>query len=127
MIDEEYEEKVKALSQMLTKTKDELNEMKALADSLKGIKIGAAATGASSVTAEDAAKMKSAIAAANSATEEHGADSSEAKLAWETVEEIASAGSHGKALAASLDEECLIEFIEGCEALEKFKEALEGR
>ena len=36
VVDEEYAEKVKALAQLLTKTKDELDMVKNLADSLKG-------------------------------------------------------------------------------------------
>ena len=71
--------------------------------------------------------MKAALAAARAATEEHGKDSTEAKLAWETVEEIAAGASDSAASKLPLDEECLIELIEGCEALEKFKTALETR
>ena len=45
-----------------------------------------------------------------------------------SVEEIAASASHdAEGLRAPLDEECLIELIEGCEALEKFKTALDGR
>lgn len=124
VVDEEYEEKVKALSQMLTKTKDELDQMKSLADALKGVKLGGSPTG-SAPAPEASAAMQEALAEARSASDEFGGDSKEAMLAWETVEELASSGSHGKALKPGLDEECLIEFIEGCEALEKFKAALD--
>lgn len=34
---------------------------------------------------------------------------------------------HANDLLSSVDEECLIELIEGCEALEKFKDVLDGR
>ncbi|KAL7528323.1 hypothetical protein ACHAWF_002519 [Thalassiosira exigua] len=125
--DAEYENKVKALSQMLTKTKDELDAMKALADDLKGVKLAAPPAGESSSSSSSAEEaMTAALVAARAATEEHGAESTEARLAWETVEEIASSGS-AEATKAPLDEECLIELIEGCEALEKFKAALEER
>lgn len=120
--DEEYESKVKALSQMLTKTKDEIEQVKKLADELKGVKL---AKPPSVSSGSDSAAMKEALAAAKAATEEHGMDSTEAKLAWETVEEIAASGTDGEAARATLDEECLIELIEGCEALEKFKAALD--
>lgn len=116
VVDEEYAGKVKALSQLLTKTKDEIDMVKSLADELKGVKLA-------SPVSEDSA-MKAALAAARTAAETHGKDSVEAKLAWETVEEIA-ASNNLEATRAPLDEECLIELIEGCEALEKFKAALE--
>lgn len=123
VVDTEYEEKVKSLSQMLTKTKDELNKVKELADSLKGVKLAAPPSGAA--TGGDVEAMQDALAAAKAATEASGADSTEAKLAWETVEELAASAADGEALRAPLDEECLIELIEGCEALEKFKTALD--
>lgn len=121
VVDEEYEKKVKSLSQMLSKTKDELEQMKSLASELQGVKIAAAGDAAPT---SDSDAMKAALASAKAATEEHGIDSSEAKLAWETVEEIAAAAKDGEASKAPLDEECLIDLIEGCEALEKFKTAL---
>jgi len=123
--DAEYEAKVKSLSQMLTKTKDELDKVKDLADSLKGVKLASPPSGAA--TGGEARAMQDALAAAKVASEKHGEDSTEAKLAWETVEEIAASAADGEAAKATLDEECLIELIEGCEALEKFKEALDQR
>ena len=126
--DAEYESKVKALAQMLTKTKDELNEMKQLADDLKGVKLATPPSGGHLIEEpETATAMKDALAAARAASEKFGKESTEAKLAWETVEEIAASASDDEAMRAPLDEECLIELIEGCEALEKFKEALDGR
>mmetsp|Transcript_12044 Transcript_12044/g.25425 ORF Transcript_12044/g.25425 Transcript_12044/m.25425 type:complete len:202 (+) Transcript_12044:201-806(+) len=121
--DAEYEGKVKALSQMLDKTKDELHQMKKLADDLKGVKLAQPSVTAS---APDEPAMHRALASARAATEEFGANSVEAKLAWETVEEVA-ASTSADAIRGPLDEECLIELIEGCEALEKFKAALESR
>eukprot|EP00584_Thalassiosira_punctigera_P009008 CAMPEP_0172526172 /NCGR_PEP_ID=MMETSP1067-20121228/1134_1 /TAXON_ID=265564 ORGANISM="Thalassiosira punctigera, Strain Tpunct2005C2" /NCGR_SAMPLE_ID=MMETSP1067 /ASSEMBLY_ACC=CAM_ASM_000444 /LENGTH=206 /DNA_ID=CAMNT_0013309619 /DNA_START=85 /DNA_END=705 /DNA_ORIENTATION=- len=124
--DAEYESKVKALSQMLTKTKDELDQVRKLADELKGVKIASAPSSSGQASPDQTDATKSALAAARAATEEHGMDSVEAKLAWETVEEIAAAATDGEASKASLDEECLIELIEGCEALEKFKSTLDA-
>lgn len=123
--DPEYETKVKSLSQMLTKTQDELEQVKKLADELKGVRLATPSTSGSAIS--DEGQMKAALAAARAATEEHGKDSTEAKLAWETVEEIAAGASDSAASKLPLDEECLIELIEGCEALEKFKTALETR
>lgn len=117
--DAEYESKVKALSQMLTKTNDEMDQIKALAEELKGVKI--VSPSSSSGSGGDSAAMKEALATAKAAEE----GSTEATLAWETVEEIAAAATDGEATKASLDEECLIELLDGCEALEKFKSTLE--
>ena len=123
--DEEYATKVKALAQMLTKTKDELAQVKELADSLKGVKLATPSASSGGSDSSNAA-MQSALAAARAATEANGADSKEAALAWETVEEIAASVGDSEATRAPLDEECLIELIEGCEALEKFKTTLES-
>lgn len=123
--DSEYEAKVKALSQMLTKTKDELDQVKQMAAELQGVKVAKpASSGPVNPVAE--AAMKSAVAAAKAAVEEFGEGSTEATLAWETVEEIASS-SNSIASQPSLEEECLIDLIEGCEALEKFKAVLDTR
>ena len=128
VVDKEYEDKVKALGQMLTKTKDELDMMKSLAEELKGVKLAKPPTSSSSThSSSDDSALKEALAAAQCAWEEFGKDSTEAKLAWETVEEIAASAGDNEATHASLDEECLIELIEGCEALEKFKTALDSR
>lgn len=123
ILDNEYEQKVKALSQMLTKTKAEIEAVKSLADELKGVKL---ASPSAHADAPDEVAMKEALAAARSATKKFGADSIESRLAWETVEEVA-ASTNYSAIRAPLDEECLIELIEGCEALEKFNAALDSR
>ncbi|KAL3800372.1 hypothetical protein HJC23_003668 [Cyclotella cryptica] len=123
VLDAEYEAKVKALSQMLSKTKAELDEVKQLADELKGVKLASPSVSAS---APDDSAMKEALSAARDATKKFGMESVDAKLAWETVEEVAASTSYS-AIRAPLDEECLIELIEGCEALEKFKAALDSR
>ena len=124
--DEEYAIKVKALAQMLTKTKDELAQVKELADSLKGVKLATPSASSGGSLDSSSAAMQSALSAARAATEANGADSKEAALAWETVEEIAASVGDSEATRAPLDEECLIELIEGCEALEKFKTTLES-
>ena len=123
MVDEEYEAKVKSLAQMLTKTKEELDMVRQLAEDLKGVKLATP----ESRTTVTTASMKKALAEARSATEKFGVESTEAKLAWETVEEIAASSTDDEATRAPLDEECLVELIEGCEALEKFKAALDTR
>ncbi|KAL3817616.1 hypothetical protein ACHAXA_006505 [Cyclostephanos tholiformis] len=125
VVDADYEAKVKSLAQMLTKTKEELQMVRQLAEDLKGVKL-AAPLSRTAVPAYPA-DMKAALSAARAATEEFGIQSTEAKLAWETVEEIAASSTDNEATRAPLDEECLVELIEGCEALEKFKAALDTR
>ncbi len=63
------------------------------------------------------------MATAKAATEEFGATSKEAKLAWEDVEEIASA-STAPAMGTNLIDECLVEQIEACEGLEELTRVL---
>ncbi len=58
-------------------------------------------------------------------TEKHGIQSSQAKVAWEAVEHIAS-DDLSEAMKAAVDDndECLIEMIEACEALDELNRAL---
>ncbi|KAL3773785.1 hypothetical protein ACHAW5_002993 [Stephanodiscus triporus] len=125
VVDEEYEAKVRSLAQMLTKTKAELDMVRQLAEDLKGVKL--ATPESRTAVPVYPASMKKALAEARSATEKFGVESTEAKLAWETVEEIAASSTDDEATRAPLDEECLVDLIEGCEALEKFKSALDSR
>jgi hypothetical protein len=67
--------------------------------------------------------MKAAIAEAQAAGEKFGKSSSEAILAWETVEEIASS-DNSVVVGATLDEECLVEAIESCNALEELSRVI---
>merc|ERR1711982_87961 len=98
-----------------------------IADDLKGIKLTSPSGGSSSPLLEHDVALKDSLAAARVASEQFGKESSEAKLAWETLEEIAASANDDEATRLPLDEECLIELIEGCEALQKFKSVIEGR
>jgi hypothetical protein len=66
-----------------------------------------------------------ALSEAKMMTEKHGALSSEAKLAWETVEDIAS-DDMSEAMKGAIDsgEECLVEMLDACEALGELNKAL---
>ena len=99
VVDTEYEKKIKSLSQMLTKTKDEMDAVKAMADELKGIKL-AKPTSGGPINADTEAALKASLDAARAASEEFGKDSVEAKLAWETVEEVAASASDSEASRA---------------------------
>ena len=67
--------------------------------------------------------MVAALAEANKLTKEFGVGSTEAKLAWETVEDIAK-NDYSEAVKDDLSDECLIETIEACEAIEEMQRAL---
>ena len=67
--------------------------------------------------------MVSALEEAKQASIEFGSDSVEAKLAWETVEDIAQDDS-SEAMKMDLSDECLIETIDACEAIEEMQRAL---
>jgi hypothetical protein len=67
--------------------------------------------------------MRNALKEAKAATEKFGKDSNEAKLAWETVEEIASSDV-SEAIKGSLEDECLVDTIEACEAIEAMQTVL---
>mmetsp|Transcript_24551 Transcript_24551/g.36010 ORF Transcript_24551/g.36010 Transcript_24551/m.36010 type:complete len:210 (+) Transcript_24551:58-687(+) len=110
----DYEEKVAALSSILSEQQEKVQSIKTLVSEIKNIKLAPA--GASS--APDSVAMKKALDEAKAAVEEFGADSSEAKLAWETVEEVASS-NNSAATIPGLDEECLVETLEACEALDE--------
>lgn len=97
-----------------------MEKTKALAEEIRNLKITQPDGGAKS---PDTPQMRAALDEAKKATNEHGADSTEAKLAWETVEEIAGADL-SEAMKGSLEDECLIETIEACEALEELQRVL---
>lgn len=73
----------------------------------------------------DSPALRQAVASAKKASEKYGADSAEARLAWETVEEIGAARNYENAMGGALSEdECLVEKIEACEGLEEIKKVI---
>lgn len=93
--------------------------MKELANNIRKIKLVKPEMKAQPVS--DA--MVKALAEAKEASEKFGLASTEAKLAWETVEDIAQDDS-SEAMKSDLSDECLIETIEACEAIEELQRAL---
>ncbi|CAJ1959309.1 unnamed protein product [Cylindrotheca closterium] len=75
------------------------------------------------------AKLQQAVSDAKRLTESFGVHSSEAKVAWETVEEIASSGRIENAMGGMLTpEECLVDApVEACEALGELNRVLDGQ
>mmetsp|Transcript_17033 Transcript_17033/g.21546 ORF Transcript_17033/g.21546 Transcript_17033/m.21546 type:complete len:220 (+) Transcript_17033:90-749(+) len=115
----EYDEKVLALSKILEEQKEQIESVKDLASKIRAIKL----TKPESSPQPVSAAMEKALAEARDLTEKFGATSTEAKLAWETVEDIAQNDS-SEAMKNDLTDECLIETIEACEAIEELQRAL---
>ena len=69
--------------------------------------------------------LDQALVEAKAMNEKYGVASKEARLAWEAVEQIASNDStEATKRAISTDDECLLEMIETCEALDELNRAL---
>mmetsp|Transcript_7882 Transcript_7882/g.4657 ORF Transcript_7882/g.4657 Transcript_7882/m.4657 type:complete len:81 (+) Transcript_7882:95-337(+) len=69
--------------------------------------------------------MKKAIGMAELMTEWYGVHSKESKLAWEVVEDISS-NDFTEATKGEINtgEECLVELMDACEAMEELERAL---
>lgn len=115
----EYGEKLDQLSQLVKQNKPHIEQMRGLATELQKIKLNVA----KSAPAEDSPELRAALKEAQAATEKYGATSSEAKNAWDNVEEIASSGLNNS-LGGMLGDECLVETMEACEALDELNRAL---
>jgi len=92
-----------------------------LIDTLKNVKISEPS---SSGGAKNSPELEKALLEAKEMTEKKGITSPEARLAWETYEEIASAGTEN-AYGINLVEECGIESgQEACRAMEELERVL---
>ena len=115
----EYNEALDELQELLATTKfpkDASAAFERFAGSVEPVKLSAPET----KSAPPSAQLQEALEHARSVTAELGLTAPEAKLAWETVEEIAAAGN-SNALGGKLsDEECFVEAVEeACAALEE--------
>jgi len=115
----EYDEKVRALGEILSEQKASIEKVKALASEIQAVKIKPG----SSTKSPDSALMKKVLKEAKEAVVQYGADSTQSKLAWEIVEEVASS-DNSVSMLPSLEEECLVEAIEACEAIEELNRVL---
>eukprot|EP00555_Chaetoceros_dichaeta_P011376 CAMPEP_0198259654 /NCGR_PEP_ID=MMETSP1447-20131203/8785_1 /TAXON_ID=420782 /ORGANISM="Chaetoceros dichaeta, Strain CCMP1751" /LENGTH=234 /DNA_ID=CAMNT_0043947091 /DNA_START=54 /DNA_END=758 /DNA_ORIENTATION=- len=96
---------------------------KSIAESVKPVSLSTSSFGADD-SAEVTSGLLAALENAKKITAELGITSSEAKLAWEDVEEIASS-STAAATKKALDlDECEVDKIEACEALEELDKVL---
>ena len=93
---------------------------KSLVDVLKNIKLSKPEASKTSSSPE----LTEALESAKKATAEFGITSSQARLAWETYEEIASSGLDN-AMGVSLTEECSVEAgQEACKAIEELERVM---
>ena len=115
----EYGQKLDELATLLKNQSPFVEQMRGLTDELKRIKVSAAPP----AKAVDSPELRAAVKAAKAASDEFGPSSPEAAVAWDAVEEIAAAGN-APALGGRITDECLVEAIEACEALEELNRAL---
>ena len=116
----EYGENLDKLSALMGENKPFIEQMKGVASELQRIKLAASPK----PVAKDSPELRAAVAEAKAISDEKGATSPEARVAWDTVEEIAAAGNAPAMGGMLLEDECLVEAMEACEALEVLNEAL---
>ena len=104
--------------------KQNLARMKALAEEIQAIKMKSPSSSAGKEKSVSSIAVQNALKKAKETRAKYGDDSPEAKLAWETLEEIASQESRKKESdeAVNYDEECYIDSAtEVCKAIEELK------
>lgn len=116
----EYGQKLEELSAILRDQGPKIEQIKSLAREIQAVKLKEAPV----APAADSPALQAALKAAKAVTEKHGISSAEARLAWEDVEEMAAASSQSNALGGMIGDECLVETIEACEALEELQRAI---
>lgn len=103
--------------------KQKLAKMKALAEEIQAIQMTSPSVGKDK-SASSSIAVQNALKKAKEMRAKFGDDSSEAKLAWETLEEIASQESHKNDFdeAVNYDEECYVDSaMDVCKAIEELK------
>lgn len=120
---QKYYNKLGQLHNVLEDNKFRMDQVKNLVAELQNIKLVDPSAASSGPSAMDGAGMQTAIKEAQEATSKYGIDSSEAKLAWESVEEIG-ASNNSEAYKPDLEDECLIETLQACQAIEELSRAV---
>lgn len=116
----DYGDKLDQLTDLVKEHAPTVNKIHELATEMQKVKISTPEV-AKSTTVESTA-FKAALAEAKAATEEFGGTSPEARVAWDTVEEVAAAESHAvqNYNSIDLDEQCLVDASnQACQALEE--------
>jgi uncharacterized protein (DUF342 family) len=123
---EEYAMKLAELEKMIEATKPTLSALQSMAVEVQKVKLPVPESKDGAKPGASAALLQ-ALEEAKRITAEKGLTSDDAKVAWDTVEEIAAAKSLSNAMGGSLSaDECLIDAaMEACQALEELTRALE--
>jgi hypothetical protein len=116
----EYADKLDELKESIRTIAPKMRELHSMAGEMNAIKLKVQ----SSQPGPDSPQLREAVKRAQSVSQDKGASSPEAKVAWAEVEEIASSGL-SNAMGSRLDEECLVESaMEACMALEELNRVL---
>ncbi|CAJ1951266.1 unnamed protein product [Cylindrotheca closterium] len=120
----DYQAKLKELAAKLKEKQPVMSVLNDMADEIKAVKLSAPA----SKPSVSSPQLKEAMENAKQLTEKHGITSSEAQVAWDVVEEIASAGNSNAMGGMLSEEECLVDAaVEACVALEELSRALDSQ
>jgi len=113
--------KLAELAELVSSSKPAIEGFKVELSKIAGAKLFDSSTPVADASADVSALTK----AAEAASAEFGADSAEAKAAWEAVEEMNDSTNTKVASIPGLDDECLTETIEKCVAFEEAMASLE--
>ncbi|CAJ1934399.1 unnamed protein product [Cylindrotheca closterium] len=121
-VSSDYKAQVEGLVTRLKQQQPAIAALNSMAADIQAIKLSAP----KKTPAQENVQLQEAMDNAKRLTDAFGVHSSEAKVAWETVEEIASSGRIENALGGMLTpEECLVDAAsEACEALEELNRML---
>ena len=111
----QYEANLKTVQRLTKDLKKAQKHMSDVATQLQALKIQQP----ENRPAPQSPALQKALEKAKSVSAEYGNKSQEARLAWEDVEEIASAGLSAAFDVEDMTEECLLEAAETCLALEE--------
>jgi hypothetical protein len=118
---EEYAEKMAELKSLIQAQSNTVTALKEMVSEVKKVKLTVPET----KPGKPSPQLKVALAEAKRITAEMGVESAEARMAWETVEEISAADNSGALGAGLTADECLVDAAaEACEALEELNRVL---
>ncbi|KAL3945050.1 MAG: hypothetical protein SGBAC_000841 [Bacillariaceae sp.] len=123
----ENQEEIQALNARLEQHQPTMITLENIPAEIKPIKLSTTKT---TTPKEDSDKLKEALKNARQQTQDFGIHSSEAKIAWETVEELSSSDRSENAMGGMLTpEECSVDASSGdaCEAMEELNRVLHMR
>ena len=119
----EYGEKMGELQKYIAQHQlvDRVKEIQSMAEEIKAVKIKSR----QGTPGHDSPQVRAALAEARAASDKYGPTSPEARVAWDNLEEVASAGLDN-AMGPRLDEECLVDSaMEACQALEELNRVID--